>query len=144
MYTPDDEDLEFQKSILEEADNLLTVTFYYNTKSSLYGFVASGESRFESYGEDILAAGVSALAVNTINSLRELTDDQVEEETRRNYASCMLPHLQTKNRASREAITLLKSLELGIDSIQHMYGEEHLTIEKRYAGPTAKVFKLFK
>ncbi|CAM3545413.1 MULTISPECIES: ribosomal-processing cysteine protease Prp [Saccharibacillus] len=144
MYEPDEQELEFQKSILDEVDHSLTVTFFYNEKRALYGFVASGTSQFDAYGEDILSAGVSALILNTINSLFALTEDLVEEETRRNHSSCMLPNLKAKNRASREAITLLKSLEIGIEGIQHMYGEEHLTIERTYAGPPAKVFKLFK
>ncbi|MNC71934.1 hypothetical protein D3C75_1229090 [compost metagenome] len=49
-----------------------------------------------------------------------------------------------KDRGSREAITLLKSLEIGITSIQNTYGEKHITIEKIYEKQRSGLFKVFK
>ncbi|PUA39944.1 hypothetical protein C8Z91_05410 [Paenibacillus elgii] len=42
---------------------------------------AVGETGFSQYGLDIVAAGVSALIINTVNSLRLLTDETTEDES---------------------------------------------------------------
>jgi len=130
MYEPNREDIEIQKEMMDEEREPFVITFFYNHKSSLYGFNARGETGFVKYGLDIVAAGVSALIINTINSLKHLTRDQVQANIHRNYSECVLPDLQFKNRSSKEAAVLLMSLELGIDSIQNTYGDKYVTIER--------------
>lgn len=61
MYEPNEEDIEKQKSILEEEREPFIVRFYFNNKSTLYGFVAYGRTGINQYGLNIIAAGVSAL-----------------------------------------------------------------------------------
>lgn len=144
MYKPNDKDIEIQRSILlEEESEPFIIRFYFNNKSTLYGFVAYGETGFTQYGLDIMAAGVSALIINTIHSLKHLTKDDVEADMQRNYSKCILPDLQTKNRGSKEAKTLLKSLEMGMHSIQNTYGEKHITLEKIYEKQKKGLFKIF-
>ncbi|OWR32297.1 hypothetical protein CDO73_01425 [Saccharibacillus sp. O23] len=143
MYKPNDEDIEIQKSILEGEREPFIFRFYFNNKSILYGFVAKGETGFTQYGLDIIAAAVSALIINTIHSLKHLTKDNVEADMQRNYSKCILPDLKTKNRGSKEAKTLLKSLEMGMYSIQNTYGEKYITIEKIYEEQKISRFKIF-
>ncbi|OCT13861.1 hypothetical protein A8709_20015 [Paenibacillus pectinilyticus] len=98
----------------------------------MYGFVARGETGFTQYGLDIIAAGVSSLVINTVNSVnsvQQLTNDQVDSEVKRNFTKFILPKLQDNN-GSREAIVLLQSLKLGIHSIQNTYGQKYITIEE--------------
>ncbi|WP_018886361.1 ribosomal-processing cysteine protease Prp [Paenibacillus massiliensis] len=105
---------------------------------------ASGETGFTQYGLDIIAAGVSALIINTMHSLEYLTEELMEADLQKNYCKCILPDLQTKNRGSKEATVLLQSLEIGIHSLQNTYGEKLITIEKIYEKQKAGLFKLFK
>ncbi|AJY76191.1 ribosomal-processing cysteine protease Prp [Paenibacillus beijingensis] len=125
-------EIEIQRSIIDyesEEYNPFVITFYYNNKDILYGFVARGETGFTQYGLDIVAAGVSSLVINTIHSIQHLTNDQVESEVKRNFTKCILPKLQDNN-GSRESIVLLKSLKIGIHSIQNTYGQKYITIEE--------------
>ncbi|WP_171635655.1 ribosomal-processing cysteine protease Prp [Paenibacillus plantarum] len=125
-------EIEIQRSIIDyetEEYNPFVVTFYYNSKNILYGFVARGETGFTQYGLDIIAAGVSALVINTVNSVQQLTNDHVDSEVKRNFTKFILPKLQDNN-GSREAIVLLQSLKLGIHSIQNTYGQKYITIEE--------------
>lgn len=87
------QDIDFQRSFLEESDyDPFVITFYLNNKGVLYGFTATGETGFMRYGLDIIAAGVSVLIINTINSIRLLTNEIAEVELERNFAKCILPN----------------------------------------------------
>lgn len=140
MYEPNDEDIHIQRVILDEDSRPFIIRLYYNTKGTLFGFIAYGETGFTQYGLDIIAAGVSALIINTVHSLEYLTEDKVETEMHKNYSKCILPNLQTKNKGSREAIVLLQSLEIGIHSIQNTYGKKHITIEEVFLEQKAGLF----
>lgn len=84
MNEPKDEEIEFQRLMLDEEREPFVIRFYFNNKSTLYGFIANGETGFTQYGLDIIAAGVSALIINTIHSLKHLTNDDVEADIQRN------------------------------------------------------------
>lgn len=144
MYKPSLQEIELQRSIIDEEREPFIIRFYYNDKSTLYGFVAKGETGFTQYGLDIIAAGVSALIINTMHSLEYLTKDHMDADLQKNYCKCILTDLQTKNRGSKEAIVLLQSLEIGIHSLQNTYGEKYITIEKIYEKQKAGLFNLFK
>jgi uncharacterized protein len=103
------------------------ITFYYHS-DVLYGFIAQGSTGFSHYGLDIVAAGVSALILNTMNSLQHLSKDAFEMDARQNYAKCLLSKKGAS--PSREASVLLQALEIGIHSIQNTYGEKYVIIEK--------------
>ncbi len=82
----------------------------------------TGHSGYSKYGEDIVCAAVSALAINTVNSIQELTNDVIEVEYKNEggFLSCILSNSKGNNN-SKEALILLRSLELGITSIQKDY-----------------------
>ncbi|MNC18385.1 hypothetical protein D3C75_662860 [compost metagenome] len=78
MNEPKSEEIEIQRLMLDDERDPFVIRFYFNNKSSLYGFIANGETGFTQYGLDIIAAGVSALIINTIHSLQHLTKDEIE------------------------------------------------------------------
>ncbi|GMX65509.1 hypothetical protein Elgi_47800 [Paenibacillus elgii] len=136
--------IEIQKEIIEEESyNPFEIEFYYNHKGILFGFKAVGETGFSQYGLDIVAAGVSALTINTVNSLRLLTDEKTEDEVQRNYIKCILPNLK-KNKGSKEGIILLRALRLGVRSIQETYGDKYVTIVEIREEKKSSIFKIFK
>ncbi|WP_248924053.1 ribosomal-processing cysteine protease Prp [Paenibacillus hamazuiensis] len=137
-------EIDFQRRIIsDEGYEPFKIVFYYNGKNVLFGFNAHGETGFSQYGLDIVAAGVSTLIINTINSLRLLTNEPVEAEIKRNYAKCILPNLRN-NKLSKEAHILLKSLKMGIESIQENYGEKYVLIEELREENKGSIFNIFK
>jgi uncharacterized protein YsxB (DUF464 family) len=129
MYEELDDEIERQLKNFDESYEPFKVTFLYNHKNLLYGFIAKGETGFTQYGLDIIAAGVSSLVINTIHSLQHFSDEKVNAEVQRNYSSCLLPKVQQKNRGCIKAIVLLQSLKLGIQTIQNTYGDKYIIIE---------------
>lgn len=143
-YELNEDYIDLQKRIMGEEDyDPFVITFYFNSRNILYGFVAKGSTGFVKYGLDIIAAGVSALTLNTIHSLQYLTKDAPEIDLQDNYAKCIVANLYS-NKGSTESKVLLESLEIGIHNIQNTYGEKYITIEEiREEGKRQGLFRSF-
>ncbi|MGC5323982.1 ribosomal-processing cysteine protease Prp [Brevibacillus sp. SYSU BS000544] len=138
------DEIDFQREILgEDAYDPFVITFYLNNKGVLYGFTASGETGFMRYGLDIIAAGVSILIINTINSIRSLTNEIAEVELERNFAKCILPNAK-RNKSCKEGVLLLESLKMGVYSIQESYGTKFVTIVEIQEERRKNLFHIFK
>ena len=90
------------------------------------GFESRGHAGYAQAGEDIICAAVSVLAINTVNSIEEFTEDvfeaeQVEED---GYLRIWF----SEATGERTAL-LMDSLVLGIRSIEADYGNEYITLE---------------
>lgn len=131
-----------RKQIHDDSYEPFKIIFYFNNKEVLYGFTASGETGFSQYGFDIIAAAVSALVINTMNSLRLLTKEVVDYELRRNYAKCILPNAR-RNKGSKEGLVLLESLRMGISSIQESYGDKFVIIMEPREEKKSSIFSIF-
>lgn len=101
---------------------MIRVVFYYNSSKLLCGFQISGHSRYSEYGYDIVCSAVSALAINTVNSIKELTRDSIEVkyEDEGGFLQCILSKSIQEN-TTKETLILLQALELGITNIQKEY-----------------------
>ncbi|MGZ7440817.1 ribosomal-processing cysteine protease Prp [Paenibacillus sp. TH7-28] len=126
-----DEEIELQRRIMDNEEHYdpFVITFLFNSRSILYGFTAKGSTGFVQYGLDIIAAGVSALIINTVHSIQYLTNDEPSIEMHNKYVKCIVDALY-RNKGSAESKVLLRSLEMGIHSIQNTYGEKYITIEE--------------
>ena len=89
------------------------------------GYELTGHAEFAESGQDIICAAVSALVINMINSVEELTEDDysVEQATdggflRMEFEECL----------SEKARLLMDSLILGLRSIEAEYGNEYITL----------------
>ena len=104
---------------------MINITIYQRQKDVYDGFRMEGHARYAKYGKDIVCAGVSALVINTINSIEEFTGDTV--------TTTMQPDLvemrMTSEQISPEAELLLRSLVLGLQGIQAEYGKRYLKIK---------------
>ena len=91
--------------------------------------VCKGHAEYASPGEDIVCAAVSALVINTANSLEQFTDDDIiiEEDPQ---SSGYLALEFSKDTVSERASLLMDSLLLGLESIQENYGEAFLMIKR--------------
>ncbi len=92
--------------------------------------VSEGHALYDEEGSDIVCAGVSALLINAVNSLDQLTGDGIvvdEGGAQGGFLSVSLEFPQSEG-----ARLLLDSLMLGLHSISENYGEAFLTIDERF------------
>ena len=105
---------------------MIKISFLYNENGILDGFDFAGHAGFASAGNDIVCAAVSALVFTTVNSVDKFTqsDYTIEENEKKGHI-----YFRLKDE-SDEALLLLKSLKLGVEQIQDVYGKKYIRIEK--------------
>ena len=91
------------------------------------GFSSKGHAGYAEHGFDIVCAAVSALTVNTINSIEKFTNDPFKAEA----ADGMLRWKFTEIPISKEAELLMDSMILGLEYIQESYGKKYIKINKK-------------
>ena len=92
------------------------------------GIEIKGHAGYGEYGQDIICAAVSSLALNMANSVEEFTDDHFEGSVSDDggYFSFSFP-----DEISPESQLLMKSLILGLQIIQRDYGAEYINFRFR-------------
>lgn len=88
-------------------------------------FHINGHAMYAEAGSDIVCAAVSALVINTINSIEEFTDDPFTCDCR----DGMIESWEFTNNLSAATELLMDSLMLGLTNIVEAYGEEYLKVE---------------
>ncbi len=103
---------------------MITVTVTKNN-DIITGFEISGHSGYAEEGSDIVCAAVSALSINTVNSVECLTDDLIicsEPD------ACEGSLIFSVSEPSEKTVLLFDSLECGLKSIVESYGKKFLKI----------------
>lgn len=113
---------------------MITITFFakeikQNVKvnlESVTGFCSEGHAGYARHGKDIVCAAVSALVMNTMNSIHSFTSDvfDYKEDEKKGMVD-----FRIISEPSPETKLLLKSLILGLQGIQEEYGEKYLRID---------------
>ena len=109
----------------------MTEVRIYKTKSGEYRkFICDGHAGYAEYGNDIVCAAISALVINTVNSLEEIAKEpiQVEADETAGRISCSF----LKQPLQEASVVLMNSLTLGLSHIAAQYGKKHckLTFEE--------------
>lgn len=110
---------------------MITITFYAKeiepevNADSITGFRSEGHAGYAGHGRDIVCAAVSALVINTMNSVHELTSDvfTCEEDEKKGRIEFKITSV-----VSPETTLLFHSLLLGLKGIQDEYGKKYLRI----------------
>ena len=106
------------------------ITFYKTSAGEFKGFTCDGHAGYAGYGEDIVCASISILVINTINSLEQITGEQmhVESDEDTGMIRCEFVNQPLKE-TSR---VLMDSLVLGLTQIEKQYGKNYckLTFEE--------------
>lgn len=112
---------------------MITITFYATdfedgvrlNMDSISGFHSIGHAGYARAGKDIICSAVSALVTNTMNSIHQFTKDvfSYDEDPKAGKMD-----FKITSAVSPESRLLLKSLLLGLSSIQDEYGEKYLHI----------------
>ena len=99
------------------------VTFYQNSENQCVGFTSEDHAGYAQEGEDIVCAGISALVINTVNSIEAFTEDEFSGEQGDGSLTCTFPEP-----LSEKAALLMDSMVLGLTDIQKSYGKPYIRI----------------
>lgn len=105
---------------------MVNVTIYRNQDSLYTGFDCKGHAGFANAGSDIVCAGVSALVINTINSIGCFTKEAFDVETEEDSG---LIRFRLSSPSGHDSYLLLQSLVLGLQGIQNQYGNEYIDLD---------------
>lgn len=100
----------------------------WKSENQYRGFESSGHAGYAEEGEDIICAAVSALVINTVNSIEKFTEDgfRLEQAEDGGYLRLYFTVLP-----GEKAALLMDSLVLGISGIEADYGNEYITLITR-------------
>ena len=87
------------------------ITFYQRVDGTFQGFHSQDHAGYSAEGQDIVCAAVSALVINFVNSLDELTDDHYQIDVNQEDAEIDVVFTEE---LSEEGSLLLRSLILGL------------------------------
>ena len=102
---------------------MIQAVFYRDSDGDCQSFQIKGHAGFEEAGRDIICAAVSALAVNTVNSIETLTGTKTEASEKSGCLTCRL-----KDGKHPEPQLLVNSLILGLKNIEEEYGTKYIRI----------------
>jgi hypothetical protein len=106
---------------------MIHITIFQN-QGKIQSFNCIGHAGYAEAGSDIVCAGVSALVINTVNSLERLTDAKFSLVTDDEDGSGLID-VTFDGALSPEVKLLCDSMILGLQGIQNDYGEEFLNLE---------------
>ena len=86
----------------------------------------SGHAGYAEAGNDIICAAVSALMINTANSLEQLTEDDMTVDQAEDGGWLKISLSETP---SDRALVLMDSLALGLEWIEKAYGTTFLSVK---------------
>ena len=104
---------------------MVNITVFENRANEYTGFQCLGHTGYADSGKDIVCAAVSALVINTINSVEQLISDKFDLTTEQDSG---LIAFSLKEGYSRESLLLIRSLILGLQGIQKNYGTEYISL----------------
>lgn len=105
---------------------MINVTLF-EKSNFLIGFELSGHAGYAEYGNDIVCAAISVLAINTVNSIDAFTDDLFDYTV--GEEDGLLNFKLISNNISEKSELLLNAFKLGILSIQQQYGKTYIDIK---------------
>jgi uncharacterized protein YsxB (DUF464 family) len=104
---------------------MINVTIFKKSDGGFDGFKVTGHAGFAEEGKDVVCAAVSALVINTINSIEQLTNDKFLAESDENDGRIKLKFLSEN---SKETKLLMESLILGIKGVKEDYDKKYIHI----------------
>ena len=105
---------------------MITVEFYENENGSIYGF------ELKDHSESNVCAAVSALTINTVNSIEKFTEGRFICEYNESGGHLFFEHpLLKSGGASRDATLLLNAMVLGLYGVMDGYKSE-IKIEEAF------------
>jgi uncharacterized protein YsxB (DUF464 family) len=106
---------------------MIKVSIYKNAENLITGISLSGHADYSEYGSDVVCAAVSALVINTINSIEHFTSDRFElnQDENKGYIEF---HIISE--ISNNTNLLLNSLVLGLQGIKEEYTDKYIRLDQ--------------
>jgi uncharacterized protein YsxB (DUF464 family) len=105
---------------------MITATLFKTEQDDFSGFHLKGHAGYAEYGFDIVCAAVSALALNTVNSVEAFSDEAFTVEESDGELKFFLSTCK-----SLESQLFLKSFALALENIHKEYGSKYIRIQFR-------------
>ena len=106
----------------------MTTVVICRTKAQKYAsFTCMGHADYAKPGKpDILCASISALVINTINSLEELAGEtlQVSSNEKTGFIRCVI-----ESDLQEKSVFLMDAMVFGLQQLARTYGEKYLTVK---------------
>lgn len=106
---------------------MIQVTIFRDRNETVNGIEIHGHAGYAEYGQDVVCAAVSALALNMANSVEAFTDDRFEGSAAEDGSF----RFSFPEGSSSESQLLMRSLILGLESIRDAYGAEYINFRFR-------------
>ena len=103
---------------------MIKAIFYMDSDNHYIGFSVSGHAGFAKSGKDIVCAAVSTLAINTVNSIENLTEAKIETQ----YDDSGTIKLKFKSKSDDKSQLLVSALFLGLTELYKEYGSKYLRV----------------
>lgn len=100
---------------------MITISVYKNADGEMVGFRSTGHAGFAESGHDIVCAAVSALIINTVNSIETFTSETFELKEDEGMID-----FRIVSKPGNESTLLLNSLFLGLNGIREDYGKQYI------------------
>ncbi len=106
---------------------MINVSVYHNAENLITGFKVTGHADYSEYGSDIVCAAVSALVINTINSINHFTSDKfrLDQDEHKGYIE-----FHVMNEVSGNSNLLLSSLVLGLQGVAEEYTDQYIRLTR--------------
>ena len=105
---------------------MINVTIFKDSSDMYRGFSLIGHAGYAESGSDIVCAAVSMISTNTVNSIENLTDDNIEYNIDEDTG--LLTMSFCDKTISSESKLLVDSFILGVESIRESYGDTYIKI----------------
>ena len=104
---------------------MIKISIYKDAENLITGFKLEGHANFSEYGSDVVCSAVSALVINTINSIESFTSDQFELEQDEKDG---MMEFHVDSPMSSNANLLICSLALGLQGVVDEYSSKYIKI----------------
>ncbi len=115
----------------------MTNIVFYTRAGKIIGFQSKGHAGYGVRGTDVVCASVSALIINTVNSVEKLTQDRYSENINDRRA---VIDFEIEGEVSPQSELLFSALELGLSEIARDY-PGNVSIKYRDFKPGRSTFK---
>ena len=106
---------------------MINIAVYKNAENLITGFRVSGHAGYAKAGSDVVCSAVSALVINTINSIEHFTSDKFTFDQDEKKG---LIEFHVVSPASSNADLLMNSLALGLSGIMEEYQGKYMDISQ--------------
>lgn len=108
---------------------MIRVKIQREMNSRILAFRVSGHAEYDQSGKDIVCAGVSAIAVGTVNALEALLNIHVESSMNKGLLSVRIPHISDETLEEKTQL-LLESMVVMLKTIEQSYGK-YISIDNK-------------